>query len=157
MNAAPDVRGTATWPKALPEFTEEEQRVRDAFMARWFEYLPRAVDLSSASTTATRCGGTAGSRRTLEIGAGLGAHLGYEDLERQEYYAVELRQELADSLGGAFPRSRPSSPIARSAFRSTMGSSTGCSRSTFSSISRTSLRRSTRSRASSRPTADSSQ
>lgn len=103
MNAAPDVRGTATWPKALPEFTEEEQRVRDAFMARWLEYLPRRGGFVERFNHGYPVRAGAGSRRTLEIGAGLGAHIGYEDLERQEYYAVELRQELADSLGTRFP------------------------------------------------------
>ena len=39
----------------------------------------------------------------MEIGAGLGAHLGYEKLNGQEYYAVELLQELADSIEARFP------------------------------------------------------
>jgi SAM-dependent methyltransferase len=103
MSAAPDVRGTAAWPKQLPVFTDEEQRVRDAFMARWLEYLPRRggfVERFNHGYPA-RDGTAAG--RTLEIGAGLGAHIPFENLERQQYFAVELREELADDLRVRFP------------------------------------------------------
>jgi SAM-dependent methyltransferase len=41
--------------------------------------------------------------RTLEIGAGLGAHLGFEDLSRQEYYALEMREGLLDALRARYP------------------------------------------------------
>ena len=42
-------------------------------------------------------------RRTLEIGAGIGAHLRHENLERQEYYAVELRDEFLEPIRNEFP------------------------------------------------------
>jgi SAM-dependent methyltransferase len=103
VSSAPDVRGTATWPKQLPSFTEEEQRVRDAFMARWLEYLPTRggfVERFNHGYPLT-AGKTTG--RTLEIGAGLGAHLEYEDPETQEYYAVELLPELADGIKRRYP------------------------------------------------------
>ena len=45
----------------------------------------------------------AAGQRTLEIGAGLGAHLRYEDLEHQDYYAVELLDALAKGLSERFP------------------------------------------------------
>jgi SAM-dependent methyltransferase len=41
--------------------------------------------------------------RTLEIGAGLGAHLKYEHYMEQEYHANELRPELCEQLSTAFP------------------------------------------------------
>jgi SAM-dependent methyltransferase len=103
MSSAADVRGTGAWPKALPAFTEDEQCIRDAFMARWLEYLPQRggfVERFNHGYPA-RAGANAG--RTLEIGAGLGSHLEFEDVERQEYYAVELREELAEHLRARFP------------------------------------------------------
>jgi SAM-dependent methyltransferase len=103
MSGAADVRGTGAWPKQLPPFTDEEQRVRDAFMARWLEYLPTRGEFVERFNHGypLKAGDTEG--RTLEIGAGLGAHLQHEDLERQEYYAVELLPELAESIRERYP------------------------------------------------------
>lgn len=41
--------------------------------------------------------------RTLEIGAGIGAHLAYEDLSAQEYHAIELLPELAAQIKRKYP------------------------------------------------------
>jgi SAM-dependent methyltransferase len=41
--------------------------------------------------------------RTLDIGAGLGEHLRYEDLSAQEYHAVELRDDMAVAIRRDFP------------------------------------------------------
>lgn len=103
MSEAPDVRGTGVWPKQLPSYTEDEQRIRDAFMGRWLEYLPTRGGFVERFNHGypLEAGKTTG--RTLEIGAGLGAHLHYEDLEQQDYYAVELLPELADGIRSRFP------------------------------------------------------
>jgi SAM-dependent methyltransferase len=103
MNAEPDVRGTGAWPKQLPAFTDDEQRVRDAFMARWLEYLPRRGGFVERFNHGYPLRDDSDARRTLEIGAGLGAHIPFENLERQQYFAVELREELADDLSERFP------------------------------------------------------
>ena len=103
MKDAGDLRGTGVWPKQLPEFTEEEQAVRDAFMARWLEYLPQRGGFVERFNHGYPLRAAASGQRTLEIGAGLGAHLSYEDLESQEYYAVELLDSLAQSLDETYP------------------------------------------------------
>jgi SAM-dependent methyltransferase len=103
MNTEPDVRGTGAWPKQLPAFTDDEQRVRDAFMARWLEYLPRRGGFVERFNHGYPLRDDSDARRTLEIGAGLGAHIPFENLERQQYFAVELREELADDLSERFP------------------------------------------------------
>src|SRR5271167_1224213 len=41
--------------------------------------------------------------RTLDIGAGLGEHLRYEDLSSQEYHAVEIREDMANAIRRDFP------------------------------------------------------
>lgn len=97
-----DLRGTGTWPKQLPEFTDEQRGVRDAFMARWLEELPNRYGAIERFNHTYGLEPKA-SGRTLEIGAGVGAHLHYEDLSNQDYYAVELRQELADTIEERFP------------------------------------------------------
>jgi SAM-dependent methyltransferase len=103
VSGSSDLRGTGLWPKQLPGYTEEEQRVRDAFMARWLDYLPKRGGFVERFNHGypLRAGSLTG--RTLEIGAGLGAHLAYEELGEQEYYAVELLPELADSIKERFP------------------------------------------------------
>jgi len=44
--------------------------------------------------------------KTLEIGAGLGAHSRFEDLMAQEYYCVEYRREWCAELENQFPKER---------------------------------------------------
>ena len=45
----------------------------------------------------------AGSK-TREIGAGLGAHIAFEDLSSQSYYANELRGEMAEVIKKRYPQ-----------------------------------------------------
>jgi hypothetical protein len=71
VSAEPDVRGTGIWPKRLPAFTEDEQRVRDAFMARWLEYLPRRGGFVERFNHGYPLRAETSARCTLEIGAGL--------------------------------------------------------------------------------------
>ena len=41
--------------------------------------------------------------KTLELGAGLGGHLAFEDLDRQDYHCIELRQNMADAITERYP------------------------------------------------------
>ncbi|TAN44406.1 MAG: class I SAM-dependent methyltransferase [Rhodospirillales bacterium] len=41
--------------------------------------------------------------KTLELGAGLGEHLEYEDLGSQDYHCMELRAEMAEEIRKRFP------------------------------------------------------
>jgi SAM-dependent methyltransferase len=84
-------------------FTDEEQRVRDAFMTRWLEYLPRRGGFVERFNHGYSSRGGVSARRTLEIGAGLGERIRSEAVGRQEYVAVELREELAGRLRASFP------------------------------------------------------
>jgi SAM-dependent methyltransferase len=95
------------WPKILPELTPEQQRISDDFMHYWHEVLPKrygVVDdfnhryvVRHAPTQFTR---------TLEIGAGLGEHLEYENLssvQKSNYTALELRPNMAARISERFP------------------------------------------------------
>ena len=87
VNAAPDVRGTGTWPKPLPESRMTSSGSATHSWRAGSSTCRRAAGSSSASTMATPHVPATNAQRTLEIGAGLGAHLEFEDIEQQEYYA----------------------------------------------------------------------
>ncbi len=91
------------WPKQRPELSAQQQ----AIMEDWYQYwLPTLstqfgpiVRFNHTYAARTAAPGT----RTLEIGAGTGEHLLYEKYDGQEYYALELRDELAQGLQTRFP------------------------------------------------------
>jgi len=93
------------WPKQLPPLTDAQARISDDFMRLWHEVLPRRYGLIERFNHGypLRTAPARGGCRTLEIGAGLGEHLGYEDLSRQDYHAVELRPAMAEAIGRRFP------------------------------------------------------
>jgi SAM-dependent methyltransferase len=97
---------TAVWPKPPVVLTAEQEKIRDEWMKIWLtqvqskglmsllvEEFNHRYPLRSAKA----------GQRTLEIGAGVGAHAGYEKLATQEYHCVELRQELADEIRKRHP------------------------------------------------------
>jgi len=92
------------WPKQIPPLTQVQQQTRDDWMRYWHEQLPHKYGIIEKfnhgfpAKTNARSGGTA-----LEIGAGLGEHILYEDLTQQEYYALELRENMAEKIRERFP------------------------------------------------------
>jgi SAM-dependent methyltransferase len=100
-----------SWPKTFDPLTPEQERIRDDFMMRWLEVLPQrygAIERFNHEYPVrawARHGRppAAGRARTLEIGAGLGAHIGYEDLSQQDYHALEMRPNVLDVLRQRYP------------------------------------------------------
>ncbi len=96
------------WPKAVPPLTEEQQRISNDFMRYWHEVLPRkysVIDKFNHTYPVKASGGA--FTRTLEIGAGLGEHLAYEQLtpeQRAGYYALELRENMSRRIKERFPQ-----------------------------------------------------
>jgi SAM-dependent methyltransferase len=101
------------WPKIIPEFTNIQQTVRDEWMKYWHEVLPNRYGViemfnqkyplrywNNYRKSDSACRGVPA---TLEIGAGLGEHIRYEDLTRQKYFAVELRENMAAVIREKFP------------------------------------------------------
>ena len=87
----------------MPELTDEQLAIRDDFMKYFHEVLsdtygpiPRFNHRYAGRTARP-------GARTLEIGAGLGEHLDFEDASDQEYVALELRQEMADVISERYP------------------------------------------------------
>ncbi len=96
------------WPKVRPPLTEEQESVWEDFFTLWHEVLPRRYKVVERFNQAfpTRYQ-HAGVRTTLEIGAGMGAHLDYEQPspeQERNYYAVELRESLAKHIRQKYPR-----------------------------------------------------
>jgi ubiquinone/menaquinone biosynthesis C-methylase UbiE len=95
------------WPKILPELTPEQQRISDDFMHYWHEVLPKRygfVDDFNHRYVVRRA--PKHFTRTLEIGAGLGEHLLYENLSAEQmsnYTALELRPNMAARIKERFP------------------------------------------------------
>lgn len=97
----------STWPKSIPPLTPEQARISDDFMKHWHEVLPSCyglVDSFNHRYPVEHAPET--FLRTLELGAGSGTHLEYETLtpeQRANYYALELRNNMADEIRRRFP------------------------------------------------------
>jgi SAM-dependent methyltransferase len=93
------------WPKVIPPLTEAQQAINDDFVHYWHEVLPRRFGIIEQFNHRYPLRGArkSGISTTLEIGAGRGAHLAFEDLSNQDYYCVELRDNMADSSKARFP------------------------------------------------------
>lgn len=96
------------WPKTFPALTPEQQRISDDFMKHWHEVLPNKfgrIDRFNHSYPVTHA--PAAFRRTLEIGAGIGEHLRYEQLtpeQERAYHALELRENMSAAIRERFPQ-----------------------------------------------------
>jgi len=94
---------TEKWPKNLPPLTPEQQRIVDdftdatleAFQTKWYGVVERFNQTYPLRSFSPGC-------RTLEIGAGLGLHLKYEDLRRQYYHCLELMPQLCEKIADRY-------------------------------------------------------
>jgi ubiquinone/menaquinone biosynthesis C-methylase UbiE len=97
------------WPKKMPEFTEEQLRIKDDFMHRWLEAFPDkygAMEIFNQNYPAycfKRDMHKKTTWNTLEIGGGLGSHIPFEDLTKQTYTILELRENILETLAERHP------------------------------------------------------
>ncbi|MBA4135776.1 MAG: class I SAM-dependent methyltransferase [Opitutus sp.] len=100
----------AKWPKILPPLTPEQQARNHEFMRLWHEELggrSRYGAVEKFNHLFPIRHSHPGFRTTLEIGAGLGAHLDYERLTPEQeanYYCNEYRENMAAAIRTRFPR-----------------------------------------------------
>lgn len=93
------------WPKNVPPLSPEQKALADDFVKHWHEVLPQrygAIEKFN-HTYPLRHLPKQERWRTLELGAGIGAHLAFEPLDRQEYYCIELREAMAVEIRRRFP------------------------------------------------------
>jgi len=93
------------WPKEPPKLSAEQRVAREQFVQKWLELLPKryaAFERFNQGWVA-KLPHAVGSK-TLEIGAGLGEHIAYENLKDQEYYCLDLRQPFCELLALKMPK-----------------------------------------------------
>lgn len=95
------------WPKTFPPLTPEQQEISDDFMKAWHEVLPNKYGVVERFNHGYAVWHAPKSfLRTLEIGAGLGEHLEYEQLtpeQRRNYHALELRANMSAEIARKYP------------------------------------------------------
>ncbi len=93
-------RRPIVWPKQPPPLTPEQEAAREAFMLAWHDLLPAKYGIVERFNHGALSRLPPGRKhwRTLEIGAGIGGHLPFEDLSRQEYHVLEMRDEFCERL-----------------------------------------------------------
>ena len=103
------LRGSYSFPKTLPTLSSEQEAIRDDFVRHWHERLsstPAFTQIEDFNHGYPVKNCPTEFLTTLEIGAGLGEHLAYEmlsPLQRENYVALELRQNMVDKLKERFP------------------------------------------------------
>jgi SAM-dependent methyltransferase len=93
------------WPKEVPPLDTEQLRISNDFVRHWHDVLPTkygAIERFNHEY-ALRFLPNQPTFKTLELGAGIGAHIEFEDLSKQEYHCVELRQNMADAIVERYP------------------------------------------------------
>jgi SAM-dependent methyltransferase len=93
------------WPKLAAPLSAEGQRISDDFMRHWHDELPKKYGVVERFNHAYPLRQLPKMRpfRTIELGAGLGSHVPYEDLSIQEYHCIELRENMTRELRRRYP------------------------------------------------------
>lgn len=93
------------WPKTVQPLTEEQKAISDDFIKYCQEVFHQQWSMLDQfnSTYLTRYMRITDGMRTLEVGAGNGDHLQYEDLDRQEYWVNDRRSSQTDLIQSRFP------------------------------------------------------
>lgn len=101
-------RREGKWPKILPELSDEQRRISDEFMRAWHEHLPTKYSIVERFNHGFPMRlSTEPFRTTMEIGAGLGEHLKWENLTGEKlsgYVGVDLRENMAAEMMRQFPK-----------------------------------------------------
>jgi SAM-dependent methyltransferase len=104
MNSA--IGAASKWPKTRPQLTIEQQRVLEDWYPYWLSLMANKFSGVTQFNNRYPLTSFKPGARTLEIGAGLGEHLSCEDLQKQEYIALEMRPNLAEELQRLYPTVR---------------------------------------------------
>ena len=94
----------SNWPKQRATLTPEQQGILEDWYAYWLSLLPAQFSAVTRFSHEYSLRTYRPGARTLEIGAGTGEHLRCENPGDQEYYALELRANLAEQMRRDFPQ-----------------------------------------------------
>lgn len=97
------------WPKTISDLTNEQKAIKHDWEIFWLEVLPKKYGPIEKFnhrfvTSDVQNSKTSDKIKTLEIGAGLGENIKYENLDRQDYYAIEIEEEVCAKLKGNFSK-----------------------------------------------------
>jgi SAM-dependent methyltransferase len=91
------------WPKRVPPLSPEQREIQEDWIKFWLEEVSARHGwferFNKGYADRSRMNGC----RTLEVGPGRGGYLRFEDLATQDYYAIELREDLAAVIRRDFP------------------------------------------------------
>jgi SAM-dependent methyltransferase len=93
------------WPKVLPELTPQQRAIADDFYEFWLTVYPQGYNAVKQFSDRYPLRHLPDRRhwRTLDIGAGLGGHIPFEQMDRQDYHCLELRDTLVAELRRNYP------------------------------------------------------
>jgi len=95
------------FPKILPSLTEEQKIIKDDFMEHWLKVLRKKYNIvDNFNHKVVSKNKQKDFLTTLEIGAGIGEHLNYEDLsenQKRNYFALEKRENVINILKKEHP------------------------------------------------------
>lgn len=95
------------WPKIFPPLSSEQVEINNDFVKHWHEVLPsRFSYVDDFNQSYVVKSAPKNFHRTLEIGAGIGEHLKYEnltELQKKNYYAVDIRENMVAEFRDRFP------------------------------------------------------
>ncbi len=95
------------WPKIFPALSPERAAINDDFVLYWHEVLPKRYSVvDSFNHNYVVKNAPINFSRTLEIGAGTGEHLRYEQLSLEQtknYVAVDIRENMVAELRLQYP------------------------------------------------------
>jgi SAM-dependent methyltransferase len=93
------------WPKSIAPLTEQQKAISDDWMHYWHGILPNKYGLIEKFNHGYPLAHLPAKEyfSTIEVGAGTGGHLDYEDLSCQYYHCVELRENMAEEIRRKFP------------------------------------------------------
>jgi SAM-dependent methyltransferase len=92
------------WPKQRPALSTEQLRILEDWYSYWLGVQPGTFSRVTRFNNEYSLRSYRPGARTLEIGAGTGEHLAFENLTNQEYLTLELRQSFAEQIRRNYPR-----------------------------------------------------
>ncbi len=99
-------KSKSMWPKSIPTLSADQVEARENWMKYWHEVLPSKYGLVEDFNHGYPASQKPKNKniKTLEVGAGLGEHLSWEDLSNQEYHMLEYRSSWVDLLKKKYPK-----------------------------------------------------
>lgn len=98
------------FPKKIKKLSKKKKIISDTFVKLWHQELKlKKFSLIEnfnhnyvAKSKFIFNGG--GQIKTLEVGAGIGNHLHYEEITHQDYYCIEIRNNMIKEIKKKFPK-----------------------------------------------------